>query len=92
MAVIKEPGMAAANVLTNGTLDNIMPLTQKHARAHWVQRRITGHMQASAHLNWQGVGPKPEAKEQLYASTTQGTKGTCTAMSACLVQPTCVAT
>ena len=63
MAVIKEPDMTPVNVLNSGTLENIMSLiTQMHARAQRAHTRNTGHMQSSAHLNWEGVGPKREAR------------------------------
>ena len=63
----------ATNVLNSGTLNNIMPLiTQKHARAQGIDTCNTGHMQSSAHLNWQSVSPKPEARQMAHAPATQG--------------------
>ena len=60
MAAIKELGMTAATVLTSWTREHRMPLiTQMHAR--WTPTSNTGHMQSSAHLSWQGEGPRPKA-------------------------------
>ena len=62
MAVIKEPGMMAANVPNCGTLKNMMlSSTQMHAGAH---ARNMGHMQSSALLNWQGVGPSRKQNQR----------------------------
>ena len=62
MAVIKEPGMTAANVLNSGALENVTPLitgivtyiTRMHTCNTWAQRahaRNMGHMQSSAHTS-----------------------------------------